>query len=91
MKISFMIVSLFFLILAARAETPKKSSGGKGNIVYKYKKYETFDLGNLEVKGDIIAPGDLSVQERQRTKMERGLLERKDFDEEVRKDIKNLR
>lgn len=90
MKISFMIVSLFFLILAARAEEPKKS-GSKGNIVYKYKKYETFDLGNLEVKGDIIAPGDLSVQERQRTKMERGLLERKDFDEEVRKDIKNLR
>jgi hypothetical protein len=90
MKISFMIVSLFFLILAARAEGPKKA-GGKGNIIYKYKKYETFDLGNLEVKGDIIAPGDLSVQERQRTKMERGLLERKDFDEEVRKDIKNLR
>lgn len=90
MKISFFIVSLFFIILAARAEAPK-ASGGKGNIVYKYKKYESFDLGNLEVKGDIIAPGDLSVQERQRTKMERGLLERKDFDEEVRKDIKNLR
>lgn len=88
MKISFVIVSLFFLILAARAEEPSKA---KGNVVYKYKKYESFDLGNLEVKGDIIAPGDLSVQERQRTKMERGLLERKDFDEEVRKDIKNLR
>lgn len=85
MKVSFVIVSLFFLILAARAEDKK------GNVVYKYKKYESFDLGNLEVKGDIIAPGDLSVQERQRTKMERGLLERKDFDEEVRKDIKNLR
>ncbi len=87
MKISFVIVSIFFLMMAARAEGPKN----KGNIVYKYKKYESFDLGNLEVKGDIIAPGDLSVQERQRTKMERGLLERKDFDQEVRQDIKNLR
>lgn len=90
MKISFFIVSLFFIIMAARAEGPKTAKS-KGNVVYEYKKYESFDLGNLEVKGDIIAPGDLSVQERQRTKMERGLLERKDFDREVRKDIKNLR
>lgn len=86
MKASFLIVSMFFLIMAARAESKKK-----GSVIYKYKKYESFDLGNLEVKGDIIAPGDLSVQERQRTQMERGLLERKDFDPEVRKDIKNLR
>ena len=91
MKVSFMIVSLFFLIMAARAEGPPAKANAKGNIVYKYKKYESFDLGNLEVKGDIIAPGDLSVQERQRTKMERGLFERLDFDKEVRKDIKNLR
>lgn len=90
MKTCFLIVSVFFLIMAARAQEPK-AGGGKGNIVYKYKKYESFDLGNLEVKGDIIAPGDLSVQERQRTNMERGLFERKDFDEEVRRDIKNLR
>lgn len=87
MKISFFIVSMFFLIMAARAQDKPR----KGNVVYKYKKYESFDLGNLEVKGDIIAPGDLSVQERQRTKMERNLLERPDFDREIRRDIKNLR
>ena len=36
------------------------------NVLVKYKKYESFDLGNLEIKGKIIAPGDLTVKERAR-------------------------
>jgi hypothetical protein len=34
------------------------------NIKYEFKKYEKFDLGDMSVKGDLIAPGDLSVRER---------------------------
>ncbi len=61
------------------------------NVVVEYKKYESFDLGNLEVKGQILAPGDLSVNERDRKVFERALYERFNFDKESKQDIRNLR
>ena len=61
------------------------------NVVVEYKKYESFDLGNLEVKGQLLAPGDLSVKERDRKVFERALYERFDFNTESKKDIRNLR
>ena len=63
----------------------------KKKVVYKYKEYEKFDLGDMEVKGNIIAPGDLSVKERRRRVFERDLLKRKDFDKKIINDIKFLR
>ena len=50
-------------------------------IIYKYKEYEKVDLGNLEIKGEIMAPGDLSVKERARKDFDLLLFERSDFDE----------
>lgn len=64
---------------------------GESSVIVKYKQYESFDLGNLEVKGEIIAPGDISVQERKRKKFYRELLLRKSFDRESISDINNLR
>lgn len=61
------------------------------NIIVEYKKYESFDLGNLEVKGQILAPGDLSVKERDRKVFERSLYERYEFNRESKQDIRNLR
>jgi len=86
MKKITLILSLLILSPLALAQKPK----GK-NVIIKYKQYESFDLGNLEIKGKIIAPGDLSVKERQRKRFSRPLFERDDFDPEVRKDIQNLR
>ena len=79
------IASLVFFSVTNFAQAKKK------NVVIKYKKYESFDLGNLEIKGKIIAPGDLSVKERQRKRFSRPLFERDEFDPEVRRDIQNLR
>lgn len=61
------------------------------NVLVKYKKYESFDLGNLEIKGKIIAPGDLTVKERARKVFRRDLFDRFNFDREIKGDIKNLR
>jgi len=61
------------------------------NVLIEYKKYESFDLGNLEVKGQILAPGDLSVKERDRKVFERALYERYEFNAESKQDIRNLR
>ncbi len=79
------------LLLATLVPTAQAQSKQKKNVIIKYKQYETFDLGNLEIKGKIIAPGDLSVKERQRKRFSRPLFERDDFDPEVRRDIQNLR
>ena len=63
----------------------------KENVIYKYKQYEKFDLGNLEIKGEIIAPGDLSVRERDRKIFEGNLFERKNYDKEIIQEIKFIR
>ncbi len=60
-------------------------------VIYQYKKYEKFDLGNLEVKGQLIAPGDISVRERERKRFELDLFSRKDFDVFIKKDVESLR
>jgi hypothetical protein len=82
MKIITLLLSLY-IIGEARGEDQK--------IIYQYKKYEKFDLGNLEVKGQLIAPGDISVRERDRKRFELDLYTRKDFDPFIKKDIESLR
>lgn len=73
----------FYIIAEARGEEQK--------VIYQYKKYEKFDLGNLEVKGQLIAPGDISVRERDRRRFELDLYTRKDFDAFIKKDVESLR
>ena len=63
----------------------------KKKVIYKYKEYEKFDLGDLEIKGSVIAPGDISVKERRRKVFERDLLNRDDFDKKIIDEIKFLR
>lgn len=83
MKILTMVLGLSFC-LASFAQEDQKT-------IYQYKKYERFDLGNLEVKGQLIAPGDISVRERERKRFEVELYSRREFDVFVRKDIDSLR
>lgn len=65
--------------------------GQDQKVIYQYKKYEKFDLGNLEVKGQLIAPGDISVRERERRRFEVDLYSRQNFDSFIKKDIDSLR
>lgn len=80
-------IILFFVFVANISLAEEK----KQNIIYKYKDYEAIDLGSLEIKGKIIAPGDLTVVERERKKFERELLEKTNFDIENKREIYNLR
>lgn len=81
MKVLFVLLS-FLVIPSVQADE---------KVIYQYKKYEKFDLGNLEVKGNLIAPGDISVRERERRKFEMDLFNRQDFDSFAKKDIESLR
>lgn len=82
------IIMTFFSSLSHAQDTG--NSNGK-NVIVKYKKYESFDLGNLEIKGQIIAPGDLTVKERARKVFRRDLFDRFNFNPEIKGDVKNLR
>tara|TARA_R110002072_G_scaffold64203_3_gene159517 strand:- start:127387 stop:127638 length:252 start_codon:yes stop_codon:yes gene_type:complete len=83
---------MFKLILVILLlQTYALANESKKNVIVKYKQYEKFDLGNLEIKGKVIAPGDLSVLERKRKVFSRDLFERKNFDDLIKQDIKNLR
>lgn len=67
------------------------SAFGDEKVIYEYKKYEKFDLGNLEVQGELIAPGDISVRERDRKKFNLDFFERKDFNSFVKQDVEAFR
>ena len=71
--------------------TSSLSFAQKKKVIYKFKEYEKFDLGDLEIKGSIIAPGDISVKERRRKVFERDLMRRDDFDKKILKEIRFLR
>jgi len=81
---SFFIISIF-------TSSSIQAQDAKKNIVYKYKEYEVIDLGSLEIKGQIMAPGDLTVNERERQTFKRNLLEKQNFDFENKREIENLR
>ncbi|HLT23098.1 MAG TPA: hypothetical protein VKZ84_06635 [Bacteriovoracaceae bacterium] len=81
MKIVLLILQLAFI----------ESAFGEEKVIYEYKKYEKFDLGNLEVQGELIAPGDISVRERDRKKFNLDFYERKDFSSFVKQDIEAFR
>lgn len=87
MKYFTLSLSLLMTTPAFTQEPPKSES----KVIYQYKKYEKFDLGNLEVKGQLIAPGDISVRERERKRFELDLYTRKNFDPFQKKDIESLR
>jgi hypothetical protein len=85
MKIAIMFLITVLLSASAMAQEEKK------NVVYKYKEYEVIDLGSMEIKGQIMAPGDLTVNERERQTFKRSLLEKHNFDFEDKREIENLR
>ncbi len=87
MKTLLIISSLLIALEVLAQDAPKTES----KVIYQYKKYEKFDLGNLEVKGQLIAPGDISVRERERKRFELDLYSRKNFDPFQKKDIESLR
>lgn len=80
-------LNLFLLLFSKNIMAQEKGQ----KVIYKYKQYETIDLGGLEIKGNIVAPGDISVKERDRKEFQRELLDRPNFDQEIKEDVTNLR
>lgn len=83
------LMLLIFLIHLATNHAFAQGSKQKVNV--EYKKYERFDLGNLEIKGTVVAPGDVSIKERERKVLETDFYEKKDYFPDIRRDVLNLK
>lgn len=81
----------FLILLSLTMIFVLKAGFAKEKVIYKFKKYERFDLGNLAIKGNVIAPGDLSLRERKRRIFGVKLLDRTSFDNEIVEEIDSLR
>ena len=71
---------MFVFSINSFSKTPKKT---KGNIIYKYKMYEKFDLEDISVDGETGSPGDLSIMNRFQRKFKNRLPYRKNFKPEI--------
>lgn len=66
-------------------------SADKAKVIYKYKQNQKIDLGDMEVDGKIIAPGDLSIRKQNRKSFDRELFIRTSYLKEMNSTIKHLR
>lgn len=78
MKTSLFISLLILFHLNAFAAKAKKEK-----IIYKYKKYENFNLEEISVDGETGVPGDISIINRFQKKFDNKLPYRKNFKPEV--------
>ena len=60
-------------------------------VNYEYRKYEKFDLGSMEIQGDLVAPGDVSVREKERETFSLDLFIRKHSDDLGKHDAATVR
>jgi hypothetical protein len=81
------LIIILLLLLANGALAADK----KEKIVTEYRKYEKFNLGDLEVKGDLMAPGDITVKERARVRIDNTLYERNEYFDLIKNDFMNMR
>ena len=84
----FLMTKYYLILLILLSSFAVKS---QEKVIYQYKKYEKIDLGDLEVKGSVLAPGDITIMERDRARFQRELFDKPDFDQEMRFTILNLR
>ncbi len=69
----------FILTFSSYSEAKRK----KENVIYKYKKYEKFDLEEISVDGETGVPGDISIINRFKREFNNKLPYRKNFRPEV--------
>ncbi|PIP94366.1 MAG: hypothetical protein COW00_07480 [Bdellovibrio sp. CG12_big_fil_rev_8_21_14_0_65_39_13] len=89
-----LIINLFLILSMASfsaAVAQTRSTKGKEQIIYKYKKYQKFDFEDLVIEGETGAPSDLSISPRFKRVYKNPLPYRKNFNDEIRKGIERVR
>jgi len=82
---------IFFTLLFSFVLENSYAKKVKENIVYKYKKYEKFNLEDISVDGETGNPGDISLINRYQKKFKNKLPYRKNFKPEIVFGIERLK
>ena len=82
MKFSLVIVLILFAM---------NSFSQREKVIYKYKKFQEFDLEALGVEGEVGAPQDLSLNSRFLKNFKNKLPLRKNFNPEIRRSVEVVR
>jgi hypothetical protein len=80
-----LILGFSFSSFAQEAQQPEQKT------IYQYRKYDKFDLGSLELDGELLAPGDVTIRERERVRIKMDLFDRKRMGDFKRKDAQSLK
>lgn len=78
-----------FLILVLLISTTVFAKN-KRKVIYKYKKYEKFEMDDLNIEGEAGGPGDLSINPRFRKKFKNRLPSKPNFNREMAKSINSV-
>lgn len=78
------LIIILFLIPLGNAQSDKE-------VNYEYRKYEKFDLGSMQIQGDLVAPGDVSIREKERETFSLDLFIRKHSDDLGKHDAATVR
>lgn len=89
----FIRVVLFFCLITAVGLSVVAAESSSKNVktIYKYKKFEKFDLDEMVIEGDTGSPGDLSISSRFQRKFKNRLPYRTNFNPEIRKSIQRIK
>lgn len=75
--------NIFFVILILFSMDAFSQKRRKEKIIYKYKKYEKFNLEDISVDGETGVPGDISLINRYQRKFKNKLPYRRNFRPEI--------
>ncbi len=86
-----LLINILLLVSLNNYVIAEETNSNDPNVIIEYKQYENIDLGDLEIQGEVIAPGDLSASKRGNKQFSQDLLERTHFDDYVQNDVHSLR
>ncbi|EQC44807.1 hypothetical protein [Bacteriovorax sp. Seq25_V] len=67
------------------------SAFSQEKVIYKYKKYEEINLGEIKVEGELGAPGEITVSERYLRKFKNKLPSKPNFHFEMMRGLEKIR
>ncbi len=83
------VILIFTFLISFNIFSQEQKNMNK-RIIYKYKKEEYFDLGDMTIDGNILSPGDISAKVKQRKIFDYHFPDRTSFDDEMRIDIQEI-
>lgn len=84
-----MIFSTAFILMLSQASFAQKSVNEK--VVYKYKKFENYNLEEISVDGELGAPGEITVSSRYLRQFKNKLPSKPNFHLEMMKGLDRIR